>query len=72
MPFDKDKMKSLRLKLAMSQEDAAKKAGLVQRQAWYRYETGTIAPSIETAERIAKALGVSVCDLIKEAGRKSR
>jgi len=69
MPFDADKMKSLRLKLAMSQADAADKAGFTQRQHWFKYESGSTAPSIETAERIAKALGVSVCDLIREKKR---
>lgn len=69
MPFDSETMKTLRLKLAMSQDDAAKKAKLAHRQAWHRYESGSVAPSIETAERIAKALGVNVCDLIKEKKR---
>lgn len=65
MGFDVEKMKKLREKLALTQQEAAEKAGMSTRQAWNNIESGRQSPTIETAEKIAKALGVKLPELLK-------
>lgn len=66
MPFDKDKMRTLREKLGLSQGDAAKKAGMANQAAWQQIESGARSnPTIDTIDRIAKTLGVNAKDLLK-------
>jgi transcriptional regulator with XRE-family HTH domain len=65
MPLDLDKIKALRLKRGLSQEQAAQLAGIAGRQHWNKIETGKISPSIDTLDRVAKALHVSPRDLLK-------
>jgi transcriptional regulator with XRE-family HTH domain len=66
MPLDTEKIRTLREKLGISQQDAADRAGLGTRQRWSNLEAGRF-PNIElvTLERIAKALGVKARDLLK-------
>ena len=66
MGLDIKKIKSLREKKGLSQDQAAAAAGLNDRQAWHRIESGANTNvKLETLERIAAALGVSAKSLIK-------
>lgn len=66
MGLDIEKMRSLREGMPLTQEQAAKKAGMSSRQAWQRIEDGRHTNvSIETLEAIAHALGVKAKDLLK-------
>jgi transcriptional regulator with XRE-family HTH domain len=66
VPLDYAKIKRLREQLGMTQEEAAQRAGLGNRQAWNHFETGR-RPDIRLTqlERIAAALGVKARDLLK-------
>jgi transcriptional regulator with XRE-family HTH domain len=65
MPLNLKKLKSRREELGLSQEDAAAEAEMKGRQAWYNIESGRQANvTVETLEKIAKALKVSPCDLL--------
>ena len=67
VPLDTQKIRQLRDKLGISQEEAARRAGFKSgRQAWHNIESG-LRPNIElaTLEAIAKALGVKAADLLK-------
>ena len=57
-------IKKYRKMLKLSQEDLAKKSNLY-RNSIYNYENNKRQPSIETLNKIATALGVTVNDLIK-------
>ena len=64
--FDHEKMRRLREKLELTQEQAAAKAGLTSRQQWNDIESGRRASiTITTLEKIAAALGVKAKDLLK-------
>jgi transcriptional regulator with XRE-family HTH domain len=64
--LDVAKMKSLREKLGLSQEEAAKRAGLKGRQRWNDIESGRKAAiTLTTLDQIAKALGVKAKELLK-------
>jgi transcriptional regulator with XRE-family HTH domain len=64
--LDCAKMKALREKLELTQEEAAKKAGLKDRMRWNAIESGRRASiSLATLDKIAKALGVKAKDLLK-------
>ncbi len=54
------------MKKGMTQEEAAKAAGLSSRQAWHNIEAGR-QPKIQLdiLENVAKALGVKAKDLLK-------
>lgn len=66
VPIDIEKMKSLRLKLGLSQDEAAKAAGFANRQAWSLIETGRRGnPQLDTLERIAAVLKTTAKDLLK-------
>jgi DNA-binding XRE family transcriptional regulator len=64
--LDIEKLRKLREKAGLSQEDAAKRAGLNSRQAWYNIESGLQANvTMTTLDSLAKALGVKARDLVK-------
>jgi transcriptional regulator with XRE-family HTH domain len=66
VPLDVAKIKALREKLGLSQEQAAQKAGFRGRQAWSNIESGQQGnPQLMTIERIAKVLGVKAKDLLR-------
>jgi DNA-binding XRE family transcriptional regulator len=66
MGLDNAKMRRLREDAKLSQEEAARKAGMKTKQAWNRIESGThLNVSIDTLEAIAKALGCKAKDLLK-------
>ena len=58
------RLKKLRKARNMTQEELAKRADL-SRTYVARLETGRQDPSLSTLERLAKALRVSVADLLK-------
>ena len=58
-------IKKLRAKLGVTQDDLAKKAD-IKYTTLMKVESGTVnKPSVQTMAKIAKALGVSIEDLIK-------
>ena len=60
-----DNIKKRRTKLGLSQEDFAQKSG-VKYTTLTKIETGVIkTPSVAIVAKIAKALGVSIEDLLK-------
>ncbi len=64
--LDTEKIKKLREQLGLTQEQAAKKAGLSSRQAWNNIEAGRQPKlQLDILENIAKALGVKAKDLLK-------
>jgi transcriptional regulator with XRE-family HTH domain len=66
MPLDTDKIKYLREKLGLTQEQAAERAGFKTRQAWNNIESGRQASiSLATLEKIASALGTTAKKLLK-------
>lgn len=66
MPLDTDKIKRLREAAGLTQEEAAKRAGLRSRQHWYKIETDDGANvTLETLEKVARALKTKAKELIK-------
>lgn len=60
-----DNIKKTRTKLGLTQDDLAKKAD-VKYTTFMKVESGTVnKPNVQTMAKIAKALGVSIEDLIK-------
>ena len=58
-------IKRLRAKLGLTQDDLAKKAD-IKYTTLMKVESGTVnKPSVQTMDKIAKALGVLIEDLIK-------
>ena len=67
MGIDIEKIKRLREKKNMSQLEAAMASGLTSKQRWNHIETGRFQNvTVDTLEKIAKALGVRAKDLLKE------
>jgi transcriptional regulator with XRE-family HTH domain len=66
-------IKARRESLDMTMDDAAAAAGFkgkARRQVWYQIESGTRTNiTLDTLARIAKALKVSPCDLLKGGKR---
>ena len=64
--IDTQKIRALREGLDLTQEQAAGRAGLGGRQRWNDIESGRKSGvTVETLEKIAKALGVKAKDLLK-------
>lgn len=60
-----ENIKKLRAKLGLTQDDLAKKAD-VKYTTLMKVESGVVnKPSVQTMAKLAKALGVSIEDLIK-------
>lgn len=60
-----ENIKRLRAKLGLTQDDLAKKAD-IKYTTLMKVESGTVnKPSVQTMAKIAKALSVSIEDLIK-------
>ncbi len=60
-----ENIKRLRAKLGMTQDDLAKKAD-IKYTTLMKVESGTVnKPSVQTMAKIAKAVGVSIEDLLK-------
>lgn len=64
--IDIAKIKQLREKLGLTQQEAAEKAGLATRQAWHSIESGR-QPNLGVLmlEKVAKVLGARAKDLLK-------
>ncbi len=61
-----ENIKRLRAKLGLTQDDLAKKAD-IKYTTLMKVESGTVnKPSVQTMAKIAKALGVSIEELIKQ------
>lgn len=60
-------LREIRRAHGMTQEALSAFSG-VNRVSIAKYETGKSAPSLETAKRLADALGVTVDELIRKAG----
>jgi len=59
-----ENIKKLRARLSLTQDDLAKKAN-IKYTTLMKVESGTVnKPSVQTMAKIAKALGVSIEDLI--------
>lgn len=66
MGLDFEKLKTLRDRRGLTQEEAATLAGLSGRQRWNDIESGRkVNVTIETLEAVAKAVGVKAKDLLK-------
>ncbi|OGI66685.1 hypothetical protein A2823_01190 [Candidatus Nomurabacteria bacterium RIFCSPHIGHO2_01_FULL_41_91] len=60
-----ENIKKMRAKLGLTQDDLAKK-GDIKYTTLMKVESGTVnKPSVQTMAKIAKALGVSIEDLIE-------
>ena len=60
-----ENIKKMRTKLSLTQDDLAKKAD-IKYTTLMKVESGTVnKPSVQTMAKIAKALGVSIEELIK-------
>jgi transcriptional regulator with XRE-family HTH domain len=57
------RLRKARLQAGLTQEQAAHKAGLHQ-PGWATYEAGHVLPYMDTAERLAHAVGVELKDLV--------
>ena len=67
LPLNRAKIRELREAAGLSMQQAAGKAGWKIAQQWYLIEAGKRKdPSISTVQRIARALGCSVDDLLTE------
>jgi transcriptional regulator with XRE-family HTH domain len=64
MPWNANTLKRLRERRGLTQEQLAKRAG-TGRVTVARLETGTRRPGIDLAEAVARALKVTVNDLLK-------
>jgi len=61
-----EKLKQLRERAGLSQEDAAVRAGLKSKQAWWNIESGQQSNiTLETLDKIAGALKCKAKDLLK-------
>lgn len=65
------RIRALREHKNLSQEDIEKRSGLL-RTYISRVENGHTVPSLETIEKIARALGMSLYQLFYDAGNKAR
>jgi transcriptional regulator with XRE-family HTH domain len=64
--LDLEKLKALRAKAGLTQEQAAKKAGIGGRQSWSNIESGYKANvTLEVLGKLAQALGVNAWELLK-------
>lgn len=63
--LDTERLKKVREKAGLTQEQAAAASGLSSRQSWNNIERGRTDITISTLDRIAKALGVRPRDLLR-------
>lgn len=66
-----EKLKALRKSHGLSQQKLAAKAGFDYRYVGF-LEQARINPTIKTLEKVARALGVHVCDLLPDAGERGK
>jgi transcriptional regulator with XRE-family HTH domain len=63
------RLKTIRERKGLSQTAVATKAGIA-REHLTRLEAGAYSPSVDTLEKIAQALGVSLLTLLRAPGRR--
>jgi transcriptional regulator with XRE-family HTH domain len=64
--LDVEKVKALRMKCGLSLDAAARAAGFTNRQRWFEIESGAKTNiTLETLDKLARALGVKAKDLLK-------
>lgn len=69
VPLHRQKIRQLRKAKGWTLADAAREAGMNSGEQWRQIEAGIRRdPSISTIERMAKALGVTVNDLLAPEG----
>lgn len=66
MPFSHQRLRELRQARSISREQLAVSVGRSY-PSIHHYESGGTVPSIDVAEKLADALGVSVTDLFEDA-----
>ncbi len=67
MPVNCDEIKRRRVAAGWSMAEAARRAGMGSRQAWQHIESGSRPdPTVSTLQRIARALGCGVDDLLSD------
>ena len=67
VPLNRKKIRNLREARGWSLARAATEAGMSNRQQWEKVEAGRVAdPSISTVERMARALGVGIDELMAD------
>jgi transcriptional regulator with XRE-family HTH domain len=65
MPVNTSRIRELREKRGLTQQEAAEKSGLKTKQAWNNIEKGRQTNmTVETLEKVAKGLGVKVSALL--------
>jgi XRE family transcriptional regulator, fatty acid utilization regulator len=69
--FDKDRLKTLRLKVGLSQNDLAEKSG-VNVDNIQNAEQGRRVPRVEILLKLARALGVTVDELLGDQPPRRR
>ena len=64
-------MRTVREQLGISISEAARRAG-TSRSAIYSYESGTISPSLETAQRILVSMGceLTIAEAVESTGAR--
>ncbi|MEM8873931.1 MAG: helix-turn-helix transcriptional regulator [Planctomycetota bacterium] len=68
MPIHVNTIRTLRLRLGITQAEAARRAGMKYASQWSEVERGDKPdPQLSTAERIAEVLGVTVDALTQKA-----
>ena len=68
VPLSRATIRRLREAKGWSLAVAAREAGMKYAQQWHQVEAGKVAdPSISTVERMARALGVGIDDLMADA-----
>lgn len=66
MPLNVERIRTLREKKKLTQEQAAELAGMKGRQAWYNVESGREKNlTLERLEKVAAVLGCKAQDLIQ-------
>jgi len=66
------RVREIRLRRGLTLKELAKKAGGMSYPFLSNVETGKADPSLSTLTRLAKALGVTVSELVKEPTSKQR
>jgi transcriptional regulator with XRE-family HTH domain len=64
-------LKRLRLRLSLTQEQAATSAGLGRIYA-YKIESKTVAATLDTLDALARVVGVETCNCWFDTGKKTR
>lgn len=53
-----ERLRQARVSADLTMDEAAKRLGMANKQAWQAYESGRVVPKIDLCERMAEALNV--------------